>query len=411
MSRDNLLQIVDSMRDEMVECLKSLIAIPSDNPPGIYEEISKYLDDKYKELGLESEIVKVPDEEVKAHGLTTPRYNVLARLGKPGGKRLILNPHIDAVPPASGWSTDPYVATIKEGRVYGRGACDSKNQCTVYGYALSAIKKAGIELAGEAVIVATADEETGGELGAGYMLREGYSKGDWAISEGNCYSIINAMGGCLHLKATVKGKASHAAMPDQGIDALERMNAILTRLYAYRDTLKETTSQITGIKHPTMVVGTIQGGVKTNVVPSECVITIDRRIIPEEDSSLVEAKIRSVIESARESFPDLEVKVERVMLADAYGPAPADSEVIKALERNGEKVLGEAPNVTGSNGFADSRFYWNMERIPSVMYGAGPRGWVGCNAHGPDENVEIEDMVKAAKVIALTVVDLLSGTE
>lgn len=408
MDEKKLFQIIDSMKDEMIDFLRDIVRIPSDNPPGIYEELSAYLKTKYTAMGLESEVVKVPDELVKKHGLKTPRYNVLATLkGKDGHPRLILNPHIDTVPPATGWTYEPYGGEVVGDKMYGRGTADSKGQCVVYAYALAAIKKLGLTLKGDAIIVASADEESGGLLGAGYMLDEGYTKGDWAISEGNTYEITNALCGCLHIKVTIDGKASHASMPQDGIDALEEANKILGRLYAYRDGLKNITSKVPGIVHPTMVVGTIEGGVKTNVVPSQVVLTIDRRVLPEEDALEVENRIRDIALESNSTGNGAKVTVERVMFAESYGPTPVDSEVILALRKNIVKVLGEEPEILGGGGFADARFYWNRAGMPSVMYGAGSRKYAGANAHGPDENLDLNDLVKAAKVLALTVIDLL----
>lgn len=409
MNREQLFEVIDSMRDEMVDFLKALIAIPSENPPGMYEEIASFIADYYRKLGLETEIVRVPDERVKAENLETPRYNVVATLrGRSGSPRLIMNPHLDTVPAGSGWTYPPFGGTVVEDKIYGRGACDSKGQCVVYAYALSALARCGIKLEGDAVIVATADEESGGVLGAGYMLEQGYSAGDWAISEGNTYEIINALDGCLHLKITVVGKSAHASTPEYGIDAIEKMNRILSKLYAYRDKIVERHSSVAGLDHPTLIVGTIQGGVKTNVVPGECTITVDRRIIPEENAAEVESEIMRVVQSAVDEDPDLHVKVERTMLAESYGPVPTDSLLIKYLRKNAVDVLGLEPEVKGLPGFGDARFYWNMANMPSVMYGAGTADAQEANAHGPDENLNINDLVKAAKVLALTVVDLLS---
>lgn len=303
--------------------------------------------------------------------------------------------------------TSLFLGTEVDGKIYGRGACDSKGQCVVYAYALSALARCGVKLEGDATIVATADEESGGVLGAGYMLEQGYSAGDWAISEGNTYQIINALDGCLHLRISVFGRAAHASTPEYGIDAIEKMNKVLSKLYAYRDSIVGKHSSVPGIDHPTLVIGTIQGGVKTNVVPGDCVITVDRRIIPEENAAEVEDEIRQVIQSAFIDDADAHVEIERIMLAESYGPVPEDSVLIKTLQKNAKDVLGLEPEVKGLAGFGDARFYWNMAKIPSVMYGAGTANAQEANAHGPDENLSISDLVKAAKVIALTTVDLL----
>ena len=129
---------------------------------------------------------------------------------------IALNAHGDVVPPGSGWTRPPYGAEIHGGAMYGRGVAVSKSDFATYTFALAALREAqrtGAALAGTIELHFTYDEEMGGELGPGWLLRRGVVKPDLAICAGFSYAIVNAHNGCLHLQATFRGRAAHAAIP------------------------------------------------------------------------------------------------------------------------------------------------------------------------------------------------------
>lgn len=196
---------------------------------------------------------------------------------------MALNAHGDVVPPGEGWSTDPYGAEIRDGVMYGRGVAVSKSDFATYAFALKALEESGLPLAGTVELHLTYDEEAGGLIGPGWLLEQGISKPDFAISAGFSYNVVVAHNGCLHLEVRVEGKSAHAARPDTGVDALRAANRLLTALYALNDDFGSTRSEVDGIDHPTLVVGLISGGINTNVVPDVVTLRIDRRMIPEEN--------------------------------------------------------------------------------------------------------------------------------
>jgi succinyl-diaminopimelate desuccinylase len=390
--------------DEAVAFLRRMVQTPSVNPPGEYEAISEVVDAEFRRLGLDSQLLRVPDERVSAAGLTTPRWNVLGWLRGGAGPTVVLNAHLDTVPVSGQWSAEPFAAELRDGRIIGRGAADSKGRIACYTYALAALARAGIALRGQAVVAATADEETGGHLGPGYLLESGLLPADFAIVEGATYSIWIANNGCLHLEVTLRGRPAHASRPERGADAIAAMGRVLAAIDRYRGGLTSIVSRIPGLRHPTIVVGTIAGGVKTNVVPDRCTITIDRRVLPDEDFAAVEAELVDTIAEAVRDLPGITLETRAVLRAEPYGPTPADSPLVLALQRRGREVLGEEPPAVGSSGFGDARFFW-MRGIPTANYGPGPRDG-SSNAHAGDENVRVEDLALAIEVLALTVADL-----
>ena len=178
--------------------------------------------------------------------------------------------------------------------MYGRGVAVSKSDFATYAFALLALRHLAEReaLPGTVELHFTYDEEVSGNLGPKWLLDHNLTKPDFAIAAGFSYAVVNAHNGCQHFEVVVTGKQAHAAQPDSGRDALEAATAILTGLYKFRARLARRKSRATGIKSPTLNVGTIAGGFATNVVPDRVTLRIDRRVIPEENGAEAEKELR-----------------------------------------------------------------------------------------------------------------------
>ena len=163
---------------------------------------------------------------------------------------------------------------------------------------------------------------------------------DYAISAGFSYGITSAHNGCLHVEVTVKGKQGHAAMPQTGIDAIEAATHILRAIYGLRAELATRKSKVPGIDTATLNVGLIKGGINTNVVPDLVTFRVDRRMIPEEIGFDAEGEIRAVVEKAASERPGIEVRVERIILAEPLFELPGVEKLIGALKSRAEEVFG-----------------------------------------------------------------------
>ncbi len=163
---------------------------------------------------------------------------------------------------------------------------------------------------------------------------------------------------------------------------------------------------IPGIRHPYLNVGRIEGGTNTNVVPGRVVLRLDRRMIPEEDPAAVEADLRQVIADAAAEYPGIRVELKRLLLAEALQPQPGSLPLVEALQRHGKKVFGEPIPTSGTPLYTDARLY-GAHGIPAVIYGAGPRSVLESNAKRADEHLELDDLLRATKVVARTLFDLL----
>ena len=407
-------EFVDRDFDREVQFLAKLVKAPSDNPPGDCAPHAKCVRELLEDLGLAVEMHEVPRAEVVAAGMRSAT-NLIVRHQFGDGPVVALNAHGDVVPPGLGWRLDPYGAIVEQGAdgpvMYGRGVAVSKSDFATYTWALLALKAAAKrnEFGGALELHFTYDEEAGGILGPKWLLDHKLVRPDAVVAAGFSYAVVTAHNGCLHLEVTVTGKQAHAAMPAAGIDALESANAVLSTLYAHRATLSRIRSRTDGIVSPTLNVGLIKGGINTNVVPDQVAFRIDRRIIPEENPAEVEAELRALIAASAEHNPQIKIEVRRLLLAEPLTPRPGVERIAHAIQRRAKEVLGIEVPTAGVPLYTDARHY-AAAGIPIVLYGAGPRSIGEANAHNANENLRLEDLRAATKIVALAAADLLGNT-
>ncbi|MFZ6777745.1 M20 family metallopeptidase [Undibacterium sp. Ji83W] len=396
---------IDSHFDEQVKFLQELVRVPTDTPPGNNAPHAERTADLLQDMGISVEKHAVPDSEVKAAGLQSIT-NLLVRRQYGPGKTVLLNAHGDVVPPGEGWTKNPYSGEIENGNIYGRATAVSKCDFSTYTFALRALEAVAKPKAGTLELLFTYDEEFGGEVGPGWMLKHNLIKPDLMIAAGFSYQVITAHNGCLQMEVTVHGKMAHAAIPDSGVDALQAAVKILNALYAQNTLYKQVTSKVEGITHPYLNVGTIEGGTNTNVIPGRVTFKLDRRMIPEENPAEVEATLRKLISDTATELPGISVDVKRILLANSMRPLPGNTPLVEAIQKHGGEVFGEAIPALGTPLYTDVRLFSEVG-IPGVIYGAGPRTVLESHAKRADERLNLEDLRKATKVIARSLADLL----
>ncbi|WP_119153535.1 M20 family metallopeptidase [Caldimonas tepidiphila] len=398
---------IDAHFDEQVRYLQALVQVPTDTPPGNNAPHAERTAELLEDFGFGAERHPVPEAEVRDYGLQSITNLIVRRRYGEGGPVVALNAHGDVVPPGEGWRHNPYGGEIEDGRLYGRAAAVSKSDFATYTFATRALESLGVPLKGGVELHFTYDEEFGGELGPGWLLKHGLTKPDLLIAAGFSYQVVTAHNGCLQMEVTVHGKMAHAAIPDTGVDALQGAVRILDALYQQNELYKQVTSRVEGIKHPYLNVGRIEGGTNTNVVPGKVTLKLDRRMIPEENPAEVEASILQVIQEAAAGFPGITVEIRRLLLANSLKPLPGNEPLVRALQKHGEAVFGEPIPTSGTPLYTDVRLY--CERgVPAVIYGAGPRTVFESNAKRADEHLVLEDLRRATKVVARTLHDLLA---
>jgi acetylornithine deacetylase/succinyl-diaminopimelate desuccinylase family protein len=414
---EQLDQWIDAHFDEQVKFLQALVQVPTDTPPGNNAPHAARTTELLKSMGYEAEQFPVPEEEVKAYGLSSLTNLIVRRHFGDGGKTIALNAHGDVVPPGEGWTHPPYGGVIENGHMYGRATAVSKCDFSTFTFALRAVEalqsKQQLPLKGNVELHFTYDEEFGGEKGPGWLLAKGLTKPDLMIAAGFSYQVVTAHNGCLQMEVTVHGKMAHAAIPDTGVDALQGAVHILNHLYAQNKLYKKVQSKVEGINHPYLNVGRIEGGTNTNVVPGTVSFKLDRRMIPEENPEQVEANIREVIAQAASEFnqgraadAQIHIDIKRMLMAHAMKPLAGNAPLVNAIQQHGQAVFGEPIPAMGTPLYTDVRLY--VEKgIPGVIYGAGPRTVLESHAKRADERLNLEDLRKATKVISRTILDLL----
>ena len=397
---------VDAHFDEEVRFLQQLVQVPTDTPPGHNAPHAERTAALLSAFGFEAEKHVVPAPDVQAAGLQSIT-NLVVRRPYGVGRTVGLNAHGDVVPPGKGWTHDPYGGEVVNGKLYGRAAAVSKCDFATFTFATRAIESLQRPLKGSVELYFTYDEEFGGELGPGWLLNKGVIKPDMLIAAGFSYQVVTGHNGCLQLEVTVHGKMGHAAVPETAVDALQAATKILVALYHQNTLYERVTSQVNGIKHPYLNVGLIQGGTHTNVVPGQVVLKLDRRMIPEESPADVEAGIRSVMAAAVADSAGITLDVKRLLLAKALRPLPGNRPLVNALCAHASAVFGEPIGALGSPLYTDARLFCE-HGIPAVLYGCGPRTVLESNAKRADEHIVLEDLRRATKVVARSLLDLLN---
>ncbi len=399
---------IDQHFDEEVRFLQALVQVPTDTPPGNNAPHAERTAELLKGFGFEAEKHAVPEAEVRDYGMESITNLIVRRPYGSGGKTIALNAHGDVVPPGEGWTHDPYGAEIVDGKMYGRATAVSKSDFASFTFAVRALEAVAKPTQGAVELHFTYDEEFGGELGPGWLLKKGLTKPDLMIAAGFSYEVVTAHNGCLQMEVTVHGKMAHAAVPHTGVDALQGAVHILNALYKQNTAYQQITSKVEGIKHPYLNVGRIEGGTNTNVVPGKVAFKLDRRMIPEENPVDVEADIRRVIAEAAAGKPGITVEIKRLLLAHSMKPLAGNAPLVSALQRHGEALFGAPVPAMGTPLYTDVRLYGEAG-IPGVIYGAGPRTVLESHAKRADERLDLEDLRRATKVIARALSDLLAA--
>ena len=398
---------IDAHFDEQVRFLQALIQVPTDTPPGNNTPHALRAAELLSQFGFDAEKHEIPEAEVKAAGLQSIT-NLVVRRKYGSGKTILLNAHGDVVPPGEGWTHDPYGGEIENGKIYGRAAAVSKCDFSTYAFAVRALEAVAKPSTGSVELLFTYDEEFGGEVGPAWLLKHKVIHPDLMIAAGFSYQVITAHNGCLQMEVTVHGKMAHAAIPDSGVDAMQAAVRILNALYEQNAFYKKIKSDVEGISHPYLNVGMIEGGTNTNVVPGRVTFKLDRRMIPEENPAEVEATLRKIITDTAAQSAGVSVDIKRMLLANAMRPLSGNKPLVEAIQKHGQTVFGEAIPALGTPLYTDVRLFCEAG-IPGVIYGAGPRTVLESNAKRADENLNLEDLRRATKVIARSLSDLLAA--
>jgi acetylornithine deacetylase/succinyl-diaminopimelate desuccinylase family protein len=365
------------MREELLALLADLVAIPSTYPPGDISRIGEHCSRSLVKLG---------------YTVQTPKSNLIARMGS-GPPSIVFNAHADTVDVGqrAAWRTDPFKATLIDGRIYGLGACNCKSSMAVHLWLAREIARRGGPKRGEVVFTFVGDEENLGANGLAHLRATGAVKPTTLLVAAQTRNrLVLEERGVMWMRITTRGKAAHAGAPQSGESAILRMQHVINAL----SSLPERVSP-TGHK-TTFNVGRIRGGENINVVPEECIIEIDRRILPQDDFDACHREIEDTARRAGASIVELLTGTPGFSAPENGPGASAFTQAIRA-------VTGRAPQRLNVVGASDAR-YFARDGIEILVTGPGD----GADSHKPNEFIELDELVDAAR-IQLAAVERLLG--
>jgi succinyl-diaminopimelate desuccinylase len=418
---DKVLNEIESRRDEIVALTQDLIRFPTVNPPGeAYRPCAEFLGQRLARRGFQVEYVRA--EGAPGDSDKYPRINMIARYeGARTGPCVHFNGHLDVVQTGAGWTIDPFAATVRDGKVYGRGACDMKGGIAAAVVAMESLIESGIAWPGAIEISGTVDEESGGYGGVAYLAERGWFSSprvDHVIIPEplNVDRVCIGHRGVWWAEIETLGRIAHGSMPFLGDSAIRHMSAVLEKFeHELYPALAARHSDMPvvpeGARQSTMNINSIHGGPAESFegLPAPCVadscrMVIDRRYLIEESLAAVKQEVTSLLDRLGGERPSFRYKMRELFsveptMADRNGP------VATATAKAVRRILGRDAKIVCSPGTYDQKHVDRIGRLKEcIAYGPG----VLDLAHQPDEWVGIQDMVDSAKVMAVSAMELLT---
>lgn len=372
--------------NEVTAFLRTLVRSNSENPPGNEKETALLLADRLKSLGCDVQLQQVEVD----------RPNVIGVLEGESHEKILFNGHTDTVMVGNtgDWTVNPLGGDIRDGRLYGRGACDMKAGLVAMVFAMQALRRSGVAFKKGIMFTGVIDEEV-------------YFKGTRAlidarllrdctlgfVSEPTALEIVTRHKGGIEYTARTVGKSAHSGQAFQGENAILRMGKVLGALEAYNQTLS-TRMDLPVLRYPTVNVGTIRGGTGVTFVPERCQIEFDRQVLPGEQIEAVAREVEAVFIKVREDN-GIAVDLIENQRFNPWQISPQEP-AVQRLGKACEKILNQPPAFSGLNGYCEVELL-SAAGIPSVVFGPGHVS----QAHVPDEHVPIREVVDAARVFAL----------
>lgn len=379
--------------EELVASTQRLVRVPGQNPPGEEAATAAELLAIATELGLSGE-----SYDVEPH-----RPNLSITLPGRQGPGLLLLGHTDVVTVGDGWTRDPFSGEVADGRIHGRGSTDMKGGLAAAVHAMAAVRAAGVELSGPVHLAALADEEENG-VGVRDWIKKPHPDllGCIVAEPTDLQTIIAARGAC-YLDVEVQGVAAHSGRPDDGCNAISGAAAIVTEIDRWHaEHAVDDVHPLVG--PPTFNVGAIEGGTGPSIVPAQCRIRIDRRLLPQEDPAVVFGSVRERLDGLGLAERGLTWSMSSPMDMPGFETAD-DHDLVRTVDRSLGDVGGPGLPLAGWTAACDGGFVAQAWRVPVVVLGPGS---VATQAHRADESVGIDEVVTAARAYAVSILRLLA---
>ena len=421
MDQSKFRQRVEDKKEDLISLTQDLIKIPTVNPPGeFYSDCVEYLNKRFKSKGFDTQIIRAtgtPGDTDKY-----PRQNIVANISNGEGPCVHFNSHIDVVAVGSGWTQPPFEGKVVGDKIYGRGSCDMKGGLAASIIAVESYLELNPNFTGSIELSGTADEETGGYGGVGYLAEKGIlakPRIDHVIIPEplNKDRICLGHRGVWWAEIETLGKIAHGSMPFDGDSAIRHMHALLDRfekeLYPILKSKKTDMPVVPdGAKESTLNINSIHGGeseefdgLPSPLVADSCRIIIDRRFLIEEKLEDVKQEVSSILEDLTTDREGFLFKL-RDLFEVIPSLTPEEAPVVQAVKRAVNEVMGSPPEMVVSPGTYDQKHIDRIGKLEDcIAYGPG----ILTLAHQADEYVNISDMIDSACVMGLALDDLLNG--
>jgi succinyl-diaminopimelate desuccinylase len=398
--------------DELADLAADLVRVPTENPPGDERSCAEFVVEWFDEQDIDATLVDDPGPDSDPD-----RAQAVAQVGEENdGPTLVLNGHLDVVPagdPAT-WSHDPFGGVVEDGILYGRGAADMKTGLAIAMLTLrdlaDEIEGEGLEdggeddgLHGSLVFHGAMGEETG-DPGTQTLIDEGYG-GDYAVVlEPTDFRVGTAAKGVATYQVGVEGSASHASRPDQGVNAIDAARPVLDAIADYDDRLREREDPLVGRAYATVT--EFEAGTDSNmaVVPDRAEFLLDRRILPDEEFTAVEAEIEDLlagVEAKDGATVETDLTLVQHYAAAGISPDHALAETFRGLSA---EMAGAPSEPWGLEAATDAREFVAVG-TPAVIWGPGELA----QAHTADEHIDLADAALGLEILKAASREVLSS--
>jgi acetylornithine deacetylase len=407
--------------ERLVALLQQLISVPSVTGSAAESDAQHRVGRRLDAMGLDTDVWRLDLPALTADrqfpGLEAARDEAWGVVGSWRGTdadaaTVVLNGHIDVVPPGddTAWSTSPWSGEVRDGQVYGRGACDMKGGLTCQLLAVEVLRAAGVRLRGTLLMESVVGEEDGG-LGTFATLRRGY-RGDLAIvSEPTSTNIVTANAGALTFRLTVPGRAVHASVRNEGVDAIDKyllVHTALRELEARRNRDAHPLMEHLSMPYP-LSVGTLRAGDWASSVPDLLVAEGRLGVALGEPVDSARAGLERVVADVCAGDPWLSenpVRVEWYGGQFASSVLDSDHPLVSLVSGAHRRVTGRNPAVHGAPWGSDIRLLTDLGGVPAVHYGPGDVR----KAHGPDESVPVNELVTVTRSLVMLIARACGAT-
>lgn len=377
---------------DIVDLTQQLVRAPGENPPGGEAATVAVLADACAGYGLTYAQTEVePDRE-----------NFVVTLAGGAGPGLLLLGHTDVVPIGEGWTVDPVGGVVRDGRLSGRGSTDMKGGLAAAVVALAALKAAGVQLSGTVELAAVVDEEETGKGIRHYIGTEDRSKFlGCIVAEPTDLQTIVAARGDAYFEFLVHGRAAHSGKPSEGVNAIYGATALIADLETWHHELAASSHPLAGAA--TWSVGQIHGGTGTSIVPAECLVLADRRLLPDEAPDELLERVHARVASLDLERREITIEVRITMEMPGF-ETPAEHPFVVKTDHALSAAGGPGLPLGGWTAACDGGFVARDAGVPVVVLGPGS---VADQAHRTDESVALGELLVAARVYALAAMRLL----